>query len=109
MELLGSIPTTWDETLIPDARVGEYLITARKKGDDWFIGGLTNWDRRAIPLSLDFLDKGSYHATICSDGVNAERYPSDYIITEKTIRKNDNITINMASGGGWLIRLRKEQ
>jgi alpha-glucosidase len=107
MELLGSIPTTWDETLIPAARVGDYLITARKKGDDWFIGGLTNWDTRTIPLVLDFLDPGSYHATICADGVNADRYASDYLITEKTIRKNDTLMVNMANGGGWLLRLRK--
>ena len=109
MQLMGSIPTTWDETLIPDAQVGAYLITARKKGDEWFIGGLTNWDRRSIKLALDFLDNGSYHATICSDGVNADRYPSDYIITEKTMRKNDSLLIEMASGGGWLLRLRKER
>jgi alpha-glucosidase len=109
MELLGSIPTTWDETLIPDASVGEYLITARKKVEDWYIGGLTNWDRRSIPLSLDFLDDGSYHATICSDGINADRYPSDYIITEKSIRRNDTLTINMAEGGGWFLRLKKDK
>ena len=108
MELLGSIPTTWDETIVPDARVGEYLITARKKDGDWYIGGLTNWDRRNLSLPLDFLDEGLYHATICSDGVNADRYPSDYLITEKTIRKNDTLTINMASGGGWLLRLKKD-
>jgi alpha-glucosidase len=109
MELLGGIPTTWDQTLIPDARVGEYLITARKKGDDWFIGGLTNWERRSVSIRLDFLDDGLYHATFCEDGVNADRYPSDYILTDKIIRKNDSCIINMAAGGGWLLRLKKEK
>ena len=109
MELLGSIPTIWDETHVVDARLGEFLVTARKKGDSWFIGAFTNWDGRVLNIPLDFLDEGQYDATICSDGVNGDRYASDYVITEKTIRKVDSLKVAMASGGGYLVRLKKRQ
>ena len=108
MELLGSIPTTWDETKIIDAKVGEYIITARKKGDDWFIASMGNWNEHELKLSLDFLDDGDYTAVICEDGVNADRYPSDYKITEKKIVKSETININLAPGGGFMMRIKKQ-
>ncbi len=108
MELLGSIPTTWDETKIIDAKVGEYIITARKKGDDWFIASMGNWNEHELKLSLDFLDEGDYTAVICEDGVNADRYPSDYKITEKKIVKSETIDINLAPGGGFMMRIKKQ-
>ncbi len=109
MELLGSIPTIWDETHIVEGRLGEFLVTARKHGDNWYIGAFTNWDKRILRIPLDFLEDGQYEATICSDGINADRYASDYFITEKTIRKGDSLEIPMASGGGWLARLKRIQ
>ena len=108
MELLGSIPSTWDETIIPDAKLGEYIITARKKGSDWFIGSMTNWSSRTVTIPLYFLGTGVYHATICADGINADKYASDYTITEQDFKNGDSLTLPMASGGGYVIRLRKQ-
>src|SRR4029079_2702031 len=51
MNLLGSIPTTWDETKILEAKVSDYIITARKKDNDWYIGGMTDWTAREFILS----------------------------------------------------------
>ncbi|MGC4036254.1 MAG: glycoside hydrolase family 97 protein [Chitinophagaceae bacterium] len=108
MELLGSIPTVWDETKIIDGIAGQYIITARKKGDDWFIGSMSNWQPRELKLSLDFLDASTeYNATICEDGINADRYASDYIIRETRLNNKDSITIKLAPGGGFLLRLKK--
>ena len=107
MELLASIPTTWDETTIIDGKIGEYIITARKKGERWFIGGMTNWSSRDINIKLDFLDNGNYKATICKDGVNADRYAADYTLTDATVKKNDEIKVHLAQGGGFLITLEK--
>ena len=107
MELLGSIPTTWDETNIIDGKVGEYIVTARKKGEKWFIGGMTDWSARDINIKFDFLDKGNYKATICKDGVNADRYAADYILMDTTVKKNDEIKVHLAPGGGFLISLEK--
>ncbi|WP_299585556.1 glycoside hydrolase family 97 protein [Mucilaginibacter sp.] len=109
MELLGSIPTTWDQTNVLDGKVGEYIVTARQKGNNWFIAGMSNWTPRDVAVKFDFLDaSGSYKATICKDGVNADRYAADYILNDISIKKDDIIKIHLAPGGGFLIKLVKE-
>ncbi len=109
MELLGSIPTTWDETYIIDGKVGKYIVTAREKKLNWFIGGMSDWSARDIDIKFDFLDEGaSYKATICKDGVNADRYAADYLLSGTTIKKNDSIKVHLAPGGGFLIKLEKQ-
>jgi alpha-glucosidase len=108
MELLGSLPTTWDETIIPQAKVGEYIVTVRQKGNDWFIAGMTDWSARDLDITFDFLDDGNYKATICKDGINADRYAADYVIQKEMVKKNDVINIHLAPGGGFLIRLVKQ-
>jgi alpha-glucosidase len=108
MHLLGSIPTIWDETIIPDARVGDYIITARKHGNDWFVAGMTDWSPREMDLPLFFLEDGNYNATLCTDGVNADNYAADYLITSRVLNMNDTLKIKMAPGGGFLIKLVKQ-
>ncbi|QHS56651.1 glycoside hydrolase family 97 protein [Mucilaginibacter sp. 14171R-50] len=104
MELLGSLPTVWDETVILDAKVASYIVTARKKGNQWFIAGMTV-DARDISVDLDLLDSATYDAVICTDGVNADHYGSDYSIDTKHLTKKDKLPIHMAAGGGFLIKL----
>ena len=108
MELLGSIPSTWDTTIVLDGKIGDYIITARKKGNDWFVGAMTDWAARTLAIDLSFLDEENYEATICEDGINADRYASDYKLTTKQITKNDSISIPMAPGGGYILRLQKK-
>ena len=108
MELLGSIPTTWDTTILVDGKVGDYIITARKKGNDWFIGAMTDWTARDLIIDLSFLDEGNYEAAICEDGVNADRYASDYKLLNKQTTKTDSLRISMAPGGGYIVRLQKK-
>ena len=108
MELLGSIPTTWDETKILQGKIGEYIVTARRNGNDWFIGGLNNHIPREIELPLDFIEKGTYHASLCKDGINAGNYASDHEITAKLIDQNAEIKITMATGGGFVLRLSRK-
>jgi alpha-glucosidase len=107
MNLLGSIPAGWDETIIPEAKVGEYIITARKKNTDWFVGGISDWTARDFNLTLDFLDEGTYSATICKDGINAEKYAADYTITSFSVKKNSVVPIHLAAGGGFMLKLMK--
>jgi alpha-glucosidase len=105
MELLGSIPCSWEETVIPAAELGEYVVSARRHGSQWFMAGLNNWTPRQLELSLDFLPAGkTFEATICADGLNADKYASDYRITRKTVRQGDRLNIDLASGGGFLVR-----
>jgi len=109
MEFLGSIPTTWDETLILNARVGDYIVTARKKENDWYIGGMCDWSERDITIKFDFLENGNYSATICKDGINADRYAADYVFERNVqVKRNDELKIHLAPGGGFMIRLNKQ-
>jgi alpha-glucosidase len=108
MELLGCIPTMWDTTIILEAKVADYIVTARKKEEDWFIAGLTDWTARTFNLKLDFLTGGNYEATMCEDGINADRYAADYSIKTFSAKKEDTIPVQMAPGGGFLIRLKRK-
>jgi alpha-glucosidase len=109
-ELMAGIPTIWDETNILDGKVGEYIITARQKNNEWFIGGMSNWLPRDADIKFDFLDANSnYTATICKDGVNADRYAADYVLQRDVlVKKNESMKIHLAPGGGFLIRLNKQ-
>ncbi|MBS1596821.1 MAG: glycoside hydrolase family 97 protein [Bacteroidetes bacterium] len=108
MEFLGSFPTVWDTTAIIDAKVSDYIITARKKGDDWFVAGMTDWTARSFDIPLNFLADGNYESTLCADGINAERYPSDYTITSSVVNVKDKVHVSMAPGGGFVLRLKKK-
>ena len=108
MALLGSLPTTWDETKILDAKVGGYIVTARQKGQNWFIGGMTDWTARDFDIKLDFISDGAYTITSCVDGANAERYASDYSLTTGEIKKNGTYHVHLAPGGGFLLKLVKK-
>jgi alpha-glucosidase len=108
MALLGSIPTTWDETRVLKAEVGKYLITARKSGNSWYIGGITDWSPRDFALSLDFLGEGSYSAQICKDGINADHYGGDYVLENIQVNKNSKLPLHLAPGGGFMIRIDKK-
>ncbi|HEX4849629.1 MAG TPA: glycoside hydrolase family 97 protein [Puia sp.] len=105
MNFLRSFPSTWDTTIIIDAKLSSYILTARKKGSDWFIGGMCDWNAKTFEFPLDFLDEGKYEATEFMDGVNADRYPSDYVSTTSTVSKKDKLTVKMAPGGGFVIRI----
>lgn len=107
MNIIGSIPTVWDETIVLDGKVGEFIVTARKKGNDWFVGGMSNWSGKPVEIDFSFLGDGNYKATMALDGVNADRYPSDYAITNEVITRSTKKKITMAKGGGFVIVLRK--
>jgi alpha-glucosidase len=105
VDLITSIPDTFNETRILQGELGSYIIVARRAGRNWYVGGQTNWDRREVTLSLDFLPAGSYQATIASDGINANHNAEDYSLRQQQLTPSDRLNIKMASGGGFLIKL----
>ena len=110
VDIITSIPDIFDETRIIQGLIGHYIISARRYGSDWYVGGQTNWDEREVGFSLDFLSPGeSYQATIVCDGLNANHQAEDYMIQRKTLTSKDKLNIKMASGGGFLIKLMKQQ
>lgn len=107
MELLGSIPTGWDDTKILAATVSKNITTARRKGNDWYIAGMNDWDEKDQSISFDFLEEGNYYATICEDGINADKYAADYKITTQIVNNKSILKMHSAPGGGFLIKLIK--
>jgi alpha-glucosidase len=102
LDYLSAVPTTWDETHVLKGEIGDYIAIARRKGDTWYIGAMTDGNARDLSLDLSFLDKSSYKATIFKDGINANRYGSDYESVTQKINPAQNIKIHLAPGGGWV-------
>ena len=107
-DVITSIPDTFDETRILQGKLGNYIVTARRHGSDWYVGGQTNWDGREVELSLDFLrPDGGYQATVVTDGINANHNAEDYRIEHRTLDASQSLKIKMASGGGFVVILKK--
>ena len=107
MELLGQIPTTWDETIILNARLGKYIVEARRNGNDWYIAAINDWTPQIFSVSLGFLKDGIYQIETAADGINGARNPQDYKINGFSVNRNDSLTIKLAPGGGFISRLIK--
>ncbi|WP_291125903.1 glycoside hydrolase family 97 protein [Flavobacterium sp. UBA6031] len=106
---ISQIPTTFDETIALDGKVGEYVAIARRKGDSWYIGGLTNWSAREMTIDLSFLGKGTYSAEIFKDGINAGKDATDYKRKIVKVVSADKLMLNMAAGGGFAIIISPEK
>ena len=104
-ELIASIPTVWDETIALNGSVAEYVSIARRSGNDWYVGSMTNWDARDLELDLSFLPEGEYKAEIFRDGINADRAARDYRKETINIPSDRKLKIHMAPGGGWIARI----
>jgi alpha-glucosidase len=108
MEFLGAIPTVWDETRALEAEIGSYLAVARRHGDEWYLAAMNDWTPRILEVPLDFLPPGRWQAEICADGVNAARNARDYRLSRTAAGPEDRIRIQLAPGGGFVMRLRRE-
>ncbi len=106
-DFIAKVPTTWDETIPLDGKVGEYVSVARRKGNDWFIGAMSNWNARELTLDLSFLPAGNYTAEIFKDGINANHDATDYKKEIIKINAGDKFNIQLAQGGGWVARINK--
>lgn len=101
-KFITDVPVTWDETRALEAKAGEYALVAKRKGNKWYIGGITNNTERQLEISLDFLNAGtSYKMTSFEDGINAGRQAMDYRRKESHIKSGDKIQIKMVRNGGF--------
>ena len=87
-------------------KIGDYLVVARRNGSDWYVGAMTDWTPRDLEIDLSFLPAGSYQMTAFEDGVNANRYASDYRKTTRAVDSATHLTLHLAPGGGWAARIR---
>lgn len=107
-EFITAVPTTWDETKILDAKIGEYVVVAKRKGEEWFVGAITNSkeQEREFTVDLSFLDASkTYNMTAFKDGVNAGRQALDYKKEQTTATTNNTITLTLVKNGGFAARL----
>lgn len=108
-EFIAKIPVEWDETRVLDAHVGEYVVLARRRGQEWFVGAITNWEPRPFDLKLDFLGSGSYEMELIRDGANAATRAIDYKKETQKVTPGQTIHIDLAPGGGWVARIYEAQ
>jgi len=104
-DFIATVPTVFDETVPLDSKVGEYVSIARRKGNEWFVGAMTNWTPRDITLDFSFLPPGKYTAVVFKDGINADRNATDYKKEIINISSGDKLTVHLAPGGGWAARI----
>ena len=102
-DFITAIPTVWDETRVLQGEIGRYIVTARRSGGTWYVGGLTNWDERDVTLDLGVLVGGQHDAVLYGDGVNATRNATDYRISPVQVEAGTPVTVHMAPGGGFVL------
>ena len=105
LDFLSIVPTVWDTTIVLDAKVADYVLIARRNGEDWYIGGMTDWTSRDLEVDFSFLPKGKYTIEYYKDGINANRYAGDYKKVKAEINSSNKIEIHLAPGGGWAARI----
>jgi len=103
-EFITQVPTTWDETKALEAEAGVVAVVAKRKGQTWLIGGITNGKEkeRNLELNFDFLEKGkTYTMTYFEDGINADRQAMDYRKKTVQVKSGDRFPVKMVRNGGF--------
>jgi alpha-glucosidase len=102
---ISCIPVVWDKTVAIDGKTGEFIVIARRKGDVWYLGGLTNWESRELEVNLDFLGQGNFQMEIYQDGVNADRVAADYVRNVQDVQGNGKMKVRLMPGGGFAAKI----
>lgn len=101
-EFISSVPVVWDETKVLDAKVGEYVVIARRSGEKWFIGAITNDKGRNLEVDLSFLPENRKMRLTCfEDGINADRQAMDYKKKEIDVDRSTRLSLKLVRNGGW--------
>ena len=108
LEYIAGVPEVWDETVAIDGKIAEYIVIARRKGDTWYVGAMTDWSARCVEVDLSFLGEGEYQADIFCDGANADRAARDYRQTSAEVSADGKLRIEMAPGGGYAARISRK-
>ncbi len=105
-EFLKIVPTWWDETRVVAGQIGELLVTARRKGDTWYLGGMSAKQTRDLELPLSFLGKGNFTAQIWKDAPDAESDPNHLTTETLKVNKSETLKIHVALDGGFVAQIR---
>ena len=110
-EFIENLPVAdWDETRVLDAAIGEYVVTAKRSGDEWFLGAMTNGSARELTVSMDFLGTRSDGWTVTeyadAEGTGVETNPTEVAISEYEVAAGDSRTLSLGASGGAALRIR---
>lgn len=103
-QFIKDVPVSWDATRVLDGDPGEFATIARRHGQEWYLGSMTNWTPRSIDVPLDFLGEGSYRAQIYEDAKDAAIKPTHVTIREVAVTRTQTLHLHLAPGGGCAIR-----
>jgi len=103
-EFIKEVPTIWDRTKVLDAKVSEFIVFAREKNNDWFIGSITN-ESRDETVSLSFIPKGTFSAEIYTDVPGSPNSVNKEI---RNVTHEGKVTLHLEPGGGMVMRIRKK-
>ncbi len=106
LEFLSRVPSVWDETRVLEARIGDYVLAARRNGIEWYVGALSDEQARELVLDLSFLGEGAFEMMLYRDGPNADRNGNDFQRVKQTVTKSDRIVLKLSPGGGAAAVLR---
>jgi alpha-glucosidase len=104
-DYIAQVPTVFEETVVLDGKVGEFVAIARKSKNKWFVGGMSNWNEREISVDFSFLGTGSFELELFKDGLNANKEATDYKKEKIKISAKDTMKIKMANGGGFAMMI----
>ncbi|MDM8325238.1 glycoside hydrolase family 97 protein [Bacteroides gallinaceum] len=96
-----------DETRILQGKLGEFIVTARRTGSAWYVGGMTDWTPRSVTLDFSFLGEGTYDVILFRDGINADRQAEDYVKEAFSVTSTSRKNIWLAPGGGFAMSVVK--
>ncbi len=102
VDFLKNLPATWDDTKVLNGEIGQYITTARKSGNTWYLAAITNWDKRKLNIPLSFLSSGRHQVTLYQDGPDAAKNARDLVRSEQTVTAQDTLSIPLAPGGGFV-------
>jgi alpha-glucosidase len=105
---ISAVPTVWDETKGLCGEIGKYISMARRTGDVWYVGAMTDWNARTLELDLSFLPEGVYSVEIFHDGINADRAACDYKREVIDLPADRKLVAKMVQGGGFAARIVKK-
>jgi alpha-glucosidase len=104
-DFLKLVPTVWDETRVLDAEIGEHIVVARRRGDRWFLGGITNEQPRRLEVPLNFLSQGQWQARLWFDGPDAAQDATSLATRTESVAHDHPLTLDLAPAGGFVAEL----
>jgi alpha-glucosidase len=99
-DFIKRVPCTWDEVRAIGGMPMQWIALARRSGNDWYVGSLTDWNARDVKLPLSFLGDGKYIAEIYADAPDAADEPTHTVLTKQTVDRSTVLDVHMVSGGG---------